>query len=108
MQAELQGLLGSQKQQTLERDLAWDTYSALARKLEERKVAQTTGGHEVEIASKAWDAHPVPRSSTLNVVLGALAGLATVALAIFIRTSIAEGRQTLLPRPAARNPLPAN
>jgi hypothetical protein len=106
MHAELDGLLTGQRQQTLERDLAWDTYSALARKLEERKVAQTSGGHEVEIASKAWDARPVPRSSTLNLVLGALAGLTTVSLALLIRTSIAKG--TLLPRPAARNPLPAS
>jgi uncharacterized protein involved in exopolysaccharide biosynthesis len=57
------------------RDLASDTYSALAKKAEEQRVTNSTAGHEVEMASEATFASPVPRHGTGNLVIAAVVGL---------------------------------
>lgn len=58
----------------LRQDLAWETYSALARKVEEREVAETSTTHEVEIASAPVQAQPMARSAVLTLLAGAFGG----------------------------------
>lgn len=73
---------------TAQRDLSWDTYSALARKVEERRVADATSGREVEIASTASVAEPLSKGGVGLVVLGALSGLAVVGLVVAARALV--------------------
>jgi hypothetical protein len=72
------------KQLTLQRDVALDTYTALARKVEEQRIAQGAVGHEVELASRAAFAvsggKNVVLTLTASFVLGALVVAAIVLL----------------------------
>ena len=106
MHAELENLTSGQKQQLLQRDLALDTYSALARKLEERKVAEAAAGHEVEIAGAATVASAAARATGLSEAVWAIAGGATVALIVLARSSRVRWR-ALLPH-RVRTPLTAS
>lgn len=75
------------KRFTNARDLAADTYTALAKKAEEQRVANSTSGHEVEMASEATFASVVPRNGTLmlgGAMLGVLAGTALALLRWFV------------------------
>ena len=107
MHAELENLTSGQKQQLLQRDLAWDTYSALARKLEERKVAEAAAGHEVEIAGAATVASAAARGTGLSEAVWAIAGGATVATILFARSIWLRLRRLVLPH-GMRTPLTAS
>jgi hypothetical protein len=88
LRADLEAQTGVQKQQTLQRDLSWTTYNALASKVEERKVAYATGGQEVEIASQATVASSAARGTAVIVGLAGLIGLVGAAALIIVRAGI--------------------
>jgi hypothetical protein len=73
------------KRLTAARDLASDTYTALAKKAEEQRVASSTAGHEVELASEATFAAPLPRQTTSALVTAAFAGLVAAAAVAVLR-----------------------
>jgi uncharacterized protein involved in exopolysaccharide biosynthesis len=78
------------------RDLAQDTYAALARKAEEVKVAQADAGQEIQVASHATAATPAPTlSKALWVVIGAVAAFACAVAALLIRAGV-RGWQPVL------------
>ena len=106
MRSELEDLMSGQKELTLKRDLAWDTYIALARKLEERNVADAATGHEVELASTAVAANPAPRATTLSAVVGATLGLAAVVMVLLAWAAVPRIRQAPLTAARGGSPLP--
>lgn len=59
---------------TRKRDLAQQTFDALARKAEENRVSQGAGGHEVELASEASFASTVQRPTIPTLAGGAVLG----------------------------------
>ena len=79
-----------------QRDLALNTYTVLAKKVEEQRVADAAVGREVELASDASPAQRIPQSrvgpTALGLVLGA--ALASV-LALTIRAATRFGRRRI-------------
>lgn len=71
---------------TLTRDLSWETYSALARKAEERAVAEGTESREVELASRATLAEPVAKRTVYAALIAGTVGLAFAVLVIVTPT----------------------
>jgi hypothetical protein len=79
-----------------ERDLALNTYTVLAKKVEEQRIAEAAAGREVELASDARPAQRIPQSgfglTALGFVLGAtLAGM----LALVLRAATRFGRRRI-------------
>ena len=72
------------KRLTAARDLASDTYTALAKKAEEQRVSIGTAGHEVELASEATFAATLPRQTTGGLLTAALIGLVAAAAVGFL------------------------
>jgi hypothetical protein len=82
LRADVEARTAQRKALTLQRDVTWNTYSALASKVEERKVAEATTGSEVELAARATTA--VPSNSHPAVVLAAAAVIGLVIAAIVV------------------------
>lgn len=106
MQSELEDLMSGQKELTLKRDLTWETYAALARKAEERKVAEATTGHEVEVAGTAANASLVPRNPWRNVAVGGAAGLAAAMVLLLVWAALVRARGASVAQTLSRTPLP--
>jgi hypothetical protein len=66
-------------QVTFTRDLTRSTYAALARKVQERNIADATGQTEISLASRATSAtlasRPLAQSAALGAAAGVLLGL---------------------------------
>ena len=70
LQAQLEQERASRQELTRARDLAWETYSTLARKVEEVGVASAVTGTEVRVAIPAVEPRaPVSRKTLQNTVL---------------------------------------
>lgn len=91
MRAQLEELTSTRHDLTLKRDVAWDTYSALARKIEERKVAEAASGHEVEIAAVATDANPTQSNLWQYRISGGVLGFAAATLLLVLRRTLQRG-----------------
>ncbi|HEX8968278.1 MAG TPA: hypothetical protein VF937_10375 [Chloroflexota bacterium] len=72
------------KQLTLRRDLSWDTYTALARKVDEQTVAQSSSDQQVEIASRASVGVPSTPRFIIIVPAAAAAGVLIAALILLV------------------------
>jgi uncharacterized protein involved in exopolysaccharide biosynthesis len=88
---------------TTQRDLAVNTYNALAAKVEERRIADASGTQEVQIASMASVAQPAPRKN-LVIALGLLLGL-VAGFTVALGRSIAADRTRAGRSTAARRDL---
>jgi uncharacterized protein involved in exopolysaccharide biosynthesis len=77
------------KRLTEQRDLAQQTYTALARKAQENRVSQVAGGHEVELASEATFAAPVTRPLVPALAAAAVLGLLVAAALVLARALVA-------------------
>lgn len=75
LQAQLQQESATRQELTRARDLAWETYSTLARKVSEVSVASAVTGTEVRFASPAVEPRfPVSRKTLQNTVLAGMVG----------------------------------
>ena len=84
LEAALEEELARKKELTRARDLAWDTYKALARKASEADVAEQTIGTEVKFAVPAIEPRsPVAPRKMLNTVVAAALGLVIGVLGAF-------------------------
>jgi uncharacterized protein involved in exopolysaccharide biosynthesis len=79
IRAQREAARAERNQLTAARDLAQETYTALAKKAEEQRVANSAAGHEVELASQANFASPVPRQNILVLAAAGLVGLVLAA-----------------------------
>ncbi len=79
-QAQLEAEAAHQKDLERQRDLAWETYTQLAKKLAEVQVAAQTSGSEVRVASLAVPPHrpASPRKLLNTAVAGVLGGMLSV------------------------------
>ncbi|MSP12851.1 MAG: hypothetical protein EXR62_07825 [Chloroflexi bacterium] len=85
LQAELEGQTSRQNQLTQARDLAWDTYNTVSRKVEEVKVANNVSSDEVRLALEATaPSKPIGPRKGLNIIAGAASGLVLGVLAAFV------------------------
>jgi capsular polysaccharide biosynthesis protein len=82
LKSQLEQETTDRKELTLKRDLGWDTYTALARKVEEQSVAQSSSGRQVEIASRASVAVPALPRTIMVVAVAAVVGLIIAALVL--------------------------
>jgi uncharacterized protein involved in exopolysaccharide biosynthesis len=82
LNSQLEQATTQRKELTLKRDLSWDTYTALARKVEEQRVAQSSSGRQVEIASRASVAVPALPRTIIVVAVAAVLGLIIAALVL--------------------------
>jgi hypothetical protein len=85
LRAQREAADAERKQLTAARDLASDTYTALAKKAVERRVAASAAGHEVELASQATFATPAPRQKILVLVVAGVAGFLAAGLICIVR-----------------------
>jgi len=75
LQAQLQQENATKQELTRSRDLAWETYTTLARKVAEVGVASAVTGTEVRFASPAVEPRsPVARKTMQNTVLAGMVG----------------------------------
>jgi capsular polysaccharide biosynthesis protein len=89
----------ARKELTLKRDVSWDTYTALARKVEERRVAEAALGREVEIAAPAVAAIPASSRLQLTLSLAGVAGFVVTALLVLVRAyAPSSDRRRVVPR----------
>jgi len=94
LQARLEAEEAHQKDLERQRDLAWDTYSQLAKKAVEVEVAAESGGTEVRVASLALPpAKPVSSRKLLNTALAGMVGLMLVVSAVFAAEWWQGGKQ---------------
>jgi capsular polysaccharide biosynthesis protein len=101
LRSDVEARAALRKDLTLKRDVAWDAYSALARKVEERRVADATTGRELELADQATTA-VAPSRLLPTLGLAALAGFAIASTIALVRSREAApatrrhevGRQT--------------
>jgi len=64
-----------QRNLKLERDVAWETFTSLVKKVEEARVAGAVGaGNEVSVANRTVNADPKPRGLLVTACLGLLGG----------------------------------
>jgi len=85
LQAQLEQEDAIKQELTRARDLAWETYSTLARKVEEVSVASTVTGTEVKFAIPAVEPRfPVSRKTMQNTVLAGMVGLMLAAGVAFL------------------------
>jgi len=86
LQAQLEAEQAQERELRRARDLAWETYTTVARKVAEVSVTTSVAGTLVRFASPAVEpAAPMPRKTLQNVVLAALAGFAaTSGLVLFL------------------------
>jgi capsular polysaccharide biosynthesis protein len=108
LRAKREGADAERKRLTAARDLASDTYTALAKKAEEQRVTNSTAGHEVELASEATYAGQLPKQATSSLVAAALIGLLiTIAIAYLRWYALGRGRSfdtiRLRPSPSPRS-----
>ncbi len=76
LQAELEKEQAARQELTRARDLAWETYTTLARKEAELSIAARTGGTEVRFATPAVaPQNPVSPRKKLNVAIAGAVGL---------------------------------
>ncbi len=76
LQAQLQQESATRQELTRARDLAWETYSTLARKVAEVGVASAVTGTEVRFASPAVEPrYPLSRKTLQNAILAGMVGL---------------------------------
>lgn len=85
LRAQREGANAERTRLSAARDLASDTYTALAKKVEEQRVANSTSGHEVELASEASFAAPLPRQSNTALIIAAMIGLAVAGALALVR-----------------------
>lgn len=84
-QAQLEAESAHQKDLERQRDLAWETYTQLAKKLAEVQVAAQTSGSEVRVASLAVPPHrPASPRKLLNTAVGGVLGWMLAVLGVFI------------------------
>jgi hypothetical protein len=94
LRAQNEAAVAERKRLTAARDLADATYTALAQKAEELRVAASTAGHEVELASDASFATQVPRQNALALIAAAVLGLlvgSVVAVARWYASGLGRG-----------------
>jgi hypothetical protein len=72
------------KRLTAQRGLSLETYTALAKKVEERSIAANTSGRQVELASEATYATQNPRQSSASLASAGAAGLLVAAAIVLI------------------------
>ena len=101
LQAQLEQESATKQELTRARDLAWETYSILARKVSEVSVASAVTGTEVRFAIPAVEPRfPMSRKTMQNTVLAGMVGLMlTVGVAFLIEylriepSTVPEGLQ---------------
>jgi uncharacterized protein involved in exopolysaccharide biosynthesis len=98
LDAQLEAERAHKQDLTQQRDLAWDTYSTLARKETEVRVAAASGGTEVRLASPATPpANPTgPRklyNTAIAGVVGGMLGVFGVFLLEFLHGDEEEGEE---------------
>lgn len=105
LRSQFEARLAQRKELTGRRDLMLDTYSALARKVEERRVAEAGVGQAVQIASYAGAAQSTTPKPSIVIPVAAIIGVALAAGVIFA-TSTYSARPRLTatesPRVAGR------
>jgi hypothetical protein len=75
LQAQLEQERAKQQELTRARDLAWETYSTLARKVEEVGIASAVTGTEVRVAIPAIEPRfPLERGTLRNAVVASIVG----------------------------------
>ncbi|MBI3971823.1 MAG: hypothetical protein HY332_11090 [Chloroflexi bacterium] len=102
---ELQGRLAeqqaAQRDFQQQRDIAWESYTSLYKKVEEALVASVGGaGNEVTVASQSVIAEP--QSRRLAVILPLAGALGAAAVAGWLLLSVTVSRQ-FLPAPSSNN-----
>ena len=84
-----------QKELKRARDLAWDTYKAMARKMDEANVAAQTMGSEVKFAMQAIEPrNPIAPRKMMNTAIAGMLGLMIGFLGVFAMEYFGEpGKQ---------------
>ena len=95
LRAQREAADAERKRLTDQRDMASDTYTALAKKAEERRVADSASGREVELASEATYADQLPRRSTAGVAQAGLVGLLVAGVIALARWYLIRRRDSL-------------
>jgi len=96
LEQDLEKEVAREKELKRARDLAWDTYQALARKMDEANVAAQTMGSEVKFAMPAIEPrNPVAPRKMMNTAIAGMLGLMIGLLGVFGMEYFGEpGKQT--------------
>lgn len=85
LQSQLEAERARQRELTEARDLAWETYQTLARKLSETEVAMQVPGSEVRFAVPALEPErPMARGRSMNTAVAAMLGLMVGVFGAFV------------------------